>query len=731
MKVAEIVVDVSCGNIDKKYEYFCDDWIKEGQRVVVPFGKQVIQGFVVKIKDDTDFDKSKMKKVIKVVDDEIVILPEMIELMEFMQKKWHIRKVDAVRLFLPSEMRTGKVGQLFKCIVFVNESADFEKERAKIRKNAKKQLDLLDFLEKGKRYEKSLLVKQFSRDCVQKFIESGILTQEKEQKRRKVEAGEIKKQSFVHTPLQIRAIDSILSHSGTSLLFGVTGSGKTEVYMSVIEKKLSENKTAIMLVPEISLTPQVLANFKARFGEDVAILHSGLSAGERYDEWRRILVGEAKIVIGARSAVFAPIKNVGVIIVDEEHESSYISESNPRYNAIDVAKFRSNYNGCQLVLASATPDIGSYAKAMSGEYNLVELPERINGKAMPKIQVVDMLAEIKQGNLTMFSSVLKNELDSCVQDKKQAMLFINRRGYSSYQRCTNCGYVAKCDDCDVTLVYHKSENKLKCHYCGKRYKVLTNCPECHSTAIREGAVGTEQVVNMLKKLYPDVKIFRMDNDTTRTKNAYQKILSEFGKTKPAFLVGTQMIAKGHDFADVTVVGIVDADQSLYHSDFKSVEKTFELITQMSGRAGRAESEGKVILQTYVPKHYAYRFIANYDYKAFFERELNIRKATKFPPYTKIVRLLFVGDNENITKEVTRQVYTKVRTLRDEYLQDFAYLDALRCPVGRIKKKVRFEILMRIDVKNCDEIVEKIYKICDNIKNSKVSVFVEIDPNNLN
>ncbi len=730
MRIAEVIVDISTSSIDKVFDYECNENIKVGQRVFVPFGKQTIQGFVINIKDNTNFDLGKLKKVISSIEEEIVILPELVDLMKDMQKKFHLRMVDILRLFIPSEMRTSKVRPLFETYVRLNDKISYEDYKKTIRKNAKNQLELLDVLDVNKKYSKTILCEKYSRSAVQKLIQDNILVESEEEKKRAPSYIKTQKVTFEHTPLQKRAIDTILSGNETYLLFGVTGSGKTEVYMSVIEEKIKQGKTAIMLVPEISLTPQVLANFKARFGEEVAILHSGLSVGERFDEWRRILCGEAKIVVGARSAIFAPIKNVGVIIVDEEHETSYISESNPRYNSIDVAKFRKNYNNCPLVLASATPSIASYNKALLGEYKLVELPERVNGMPMPKIQIVDMLSEIRNGNTTIFSRVLRDELEKCVKDKKQAMLFVNRRGYSSFLRCTDCGYVAKCSDCDVTLVYHKEEQKLKCHYCGKRYRVLTKCPECGSSAIREGAVGTEQVVSMLKELYPNVEILRMDNDTTRTKNAYQEILTKFGKTKPAFLVGTQMIAKGHDFADVTVVGIVDADQSLYHSDYRSTEKTFELITQMSGRAGRAKSEGKVILQTYVPRHYAYRFIANYDYKSFFEKELNIRKATNFPPFTKIIRLLFTGDNEEIVREYTKLCYSKVKELMNNNLQDFVYLDAMKSPISKIKKKIRYQILMRIKEKNCDNIVEKIYEICDNIEQNKVSLFVEIDPQNL-
>ncbi len=730
MRIAEVIVDITNSQVDKIFDYQIDNWGEIGMRVLVPFGNRVVQGFVINIKDSTNVDLTKLKSVIKPVDSYVIIQQELIELMKFMVKKYHLRYVDCLRLFIPSEMRSDKVKPLVVTNLVLNENVNLQEYKTKLRKNAKNQMELCNFLKLNTIYQKSYLSEKFSNSAVDKLIDDNVLIEQKEEISRKPYFENIKTTKPVHTPLQTRAIQTILSSNDTFLLFGVTGSGKTEVYMSVIEEVINKGKTAIMLVPEISLTPQVLANFKSRFGEEVAILHSGLSAGERFDEWRRILFKQAKIVVGARSAIFAPLTNIGAIIIDEEHETSYISESNPRYSAFDVAKFRKDYNNCPLVLASATPNITSFNKALNGEYKLIELPERVNGKAMPKIQIVDMLSEIRNGNTTMFSSALLYELDKCIKDKHQAMIFINRRGYSSFMRCLDCGYVAKCTDCDVTLVYHKQEDKLKCHYCGKRYKALTKCPECGSESIRKGAVGTEQVVAHLQELYPDVKILRMDNDTTRTKNAYQKILSEFAKTKPAILVGTQMIAKGHDFADVTVVGIVDADQSLYHSDFRSTEKTFELITQMAGRAGRAKEDGKVILQTYAPRHYAYRYIANYDYKNFFNKELNLRKTTQFPPFTTIIRLLFTSENEEIVREITKLCYNDIKTLRMDNIDSFVYLDVMKSPIGKIKNKTRYQILARITLDKENEIISKMYEICDKYQNQNVSVFVEINPQNL-
>ena len=727
---AEVIVDISAGNVDKIFDYCIDGYmVEEGQRVLVPFGKFNVEGFIIRIKDSTSYDPQKVKSIISPIDDFSCITKEMINLMHHMCKIYHLKYIDTLRLFIPAEMRAGKVKSLSrKVLQFVG---DKQKIVENIRKNAKNQLELLNFLQNGQKYYKTELNEKFTSQAVNKFVEIGFLLESEEEYNRAPDFNKIDKKVVNHTDIQKRAITQILEGKDkTHLLFGVTGSGKTEVYMSVIESIITEGKTAIMLVPEISLTPQVLSNFKARFGDEVAILHSGLSSGERFDEWKRIRLGKARIVVGARSAIFAPISNLGIIIIDEEHEQSYNSESNPRYFTKDVAEFRKNYNNCPLVLGSATPSLESFNKAEKGEYNLVEMPVRVNGREMPGIQIVDMLGEIRAGNNSIFSRTLLYELENCFKNKKQAMLFINRRGFSSFMRCIDCGYIAKCTDCDVSLVYHKDEDKLKCHYCGKRYHALTKCPACKSERIRQGAVGTQQIVEQLHKYFTDVKAFRMDNDTTQVKNAYQKILGEFGNTSPAVLVGTQMIAKGHDFKDVTVVGIIDADQSLYQSDYKSCERTFELITQMAGRAGRSESLGKVVLQTYAPRHYAYKFIANYNYKGFYQKEINLRETANFPPFTKIIRLLFTADNEDVVKEILKKTYNEIFELSQTYKNEFVYFDAMKSPVGRIKNKYRYQILIRLKGNNIDQIVDQIYGACDKHQHSKVSFFVEINPSSL-
>lgn len=733
--IAEVIVEVSSAEVDKVFDYKIPEFLRGenivGYRVLVPFGSRKIEGYIIKQKDFSELTEDKLKEIIKLIDEKPVILPEMISLMNFMTEKFHLKRVDVLRLFIPAEMRGDRIKPLFFKNYILNEKFDFS--ALKISKNAKKQQEIIDYIKNNKIIGADK-ISDFSISSIKKLEEIGLLISEKVQKMRNpykdIDNFKNEKIEIKHTPAQIKVLNEI-KESGTYLLHGVTGSGKTEVYMTVIERMIENGKTAIMLVPEISLTPQVLGVFKKRFGDMVAILHSKLSAGERFDEWTRLNSGEAKIAVGPRSAIFAPLQNIGVIIIDEEHDESYISESNPRYNTIEVAKFRASQNNCALILGSATPSIETYYKTQTGEIKLLELPTRVNGRDMPKIEIVDMLGEIRNGNAGIFSNRLLNELNNCIINKKQAMLFLNRRGYTSFMMCRDCGYVARCSDCDVSLVYHKAEGKLKCHYCGKRFKALTVCPECGSSHIREGAIGTEQVCEELRKIFSEIKVLRMDNDTTRNKDAHLRILSEFNKTKPAVLVGTQMIAKGHDFEDVVLVGIIDADQSLYQSHYKSAERTFALLTQVSGRAGRSKAEGKVILQTYSPKKYVYNLAANYNYKGFYEKEINLRKATKFPPFSTIIRLLFTGDNLKEVQKITKNCFDDIKKIKEEYSDNFYYFDAMKSPINRIKSKHRFQILMRLANQNIDKLIKLLYNVVDKNKSNKVLSFVEINPNNLN
>ncbi len=726
-KFAQVIVDVASSQVDKIFDYaFFGDDFGIGQRVIVPFGNRKIEGYIIGIKDKTDVPDDKLKYVLGKVDDFAIFDQEQIDLMYFMQSKYNLKMIDIIRLFLPSEMRTGKIRPLVKTYLQIDEN---NLDKLMMLKEQSSAFIFAQSLQIGQQYEQATLNKQ-APYATKRLKEIGFLKEISKNVYRSPQVFETSAKKIKLNQSQQDAVEKISAgQNQTFLLFGVTGSGKTEVYFSVIDNVLAKGKNAILLVPEIALTPQMLSQMKGRFGQDVAILHSGLSSGERFDEWTRIKMGQARVVIGARSAIFAPLENIGVVIIDEEHDGSYCSESNPRYNTLEIAQKRTSFYGCPLVLGSATPSIEDFYKAKQGEYTLVSMPERINHN-LPEMVIVDMLSELREGNSSMFSRRLLSELINAMENGQQAMIFINRRGYSSFQMCRDCGYVAKCDDCDVSLVYHKDEDKLKCHYCGKTYKALTKCPNCGSGAIKLGAIGTQKVTSELEKIFDKVKIFRMDNDTTSTKGAHQKILQQFSQTKPAILVGTQMIAKGHDFGDVTVVGIMDADQSLFCSDYKSNERTFQLITQVSGRAGRSSKSGVAIIQTLCPRHYVFRYACTNDYVGFYDKEINLRKTTKFPPWTQIVRLLFSSEDDSILIDCLQRCYTKIKVLADEYKDDFVYLNVMKAPHKRIMKKYRYQILMRILPEKQDEILKQIYKVANEVKDKNVSVFAEINPNNL-
>ena len=623
--ICKVIVDISNSEVDRIFDYSVEDGleISKGDRVLVPFGNKKLEGFCIDTAEKSDYDVSKLKPVIAKLDDFSCISEEMLALMRFMKEKFYLRYIDCLRLFIPGQMRGGRVRELKRLYLRLADGFTDEERQKLIPSRARRQLELVEKLKEGGEYL-SVVTEEFGASTVNALVDKGIVEKtDKPVYRKPYDSLDCDANKVKLTASQQNAVDKILNGEKTvSLLYGVTGSGKTEVYMNAIDRVLKQGKTAIMLVPEISLTPQMLRNFRARFSSGVAMLHSGLSQGERYDEWRRLLSGEAKIVVGARSAIFAPLKNVGLIVIDEEHDASYVSESNPRYNTCDVARFRAEYNGAKLVLGSATPSIESFLLARRGEYALVSLPERISRHGMPRIEIENMSQELICGNNSIFSRRLEAELRKTVENGNQAILFLNRRGHSSFAMCKKCGYIAKCEDCDVTLTYHSVDNMLKCHYCGKRYKMLTQCPDCGSKEIKYGKIGTQRVVQELEKMFPGVGILRMDNETTTKKSAYLDILGAFKAKEAQILVGTQMIAKGHDFPDVTLVGILDADMSLYFSDYRSAERTFQLVTQVAGRAGRSDKEGLVILQTYSPSHYVYRYAKNYDYLGFFEKENN-------------------------------------------------------------------------------------------------------------
>ena len=722
---AQVIVDISNDAVDKVFDYVALPNTQVGMRVRVPFANRTILGYVVALSETTNFDANKVKPIVANMESVPKLKPEILELTKFLARHFFLRLSDTIKLVLPKCVRLDT--QKEQTSYTLNLISDFDTAVNIIGKKAKNQLSAVAFLCENGEADFSKMVELFGRSSINALVDKGIVSKTATRRYRAPACSAEKTNNFKLTDLQQKAVDAIKNQNKTFLLQGVTGSGKTEVYMSIIEDALKQNKTAIMLVPEISLTPQMMQRFNSRFPNNVAVLHSGLSEGEKFDEWDKIFKGEVKVVLGARSAIFAPLENLGAIIIDEEHDSSYVSETNPRFITHDVAEFRARYNNCPLILGSATPSIESFKKAQDGKYSLVQLPERINGLEMPHIEIVDMLSEVMDGNTSIYSRRMVNKLQECVTNKKQAILFINRRGFASFMMCRDCGYRAKCDDCEVSLVYHKEDNELKCHFCGKRYRALTNCPNCKSENIKYGAIGTERVCEDLKEMFPGVSIFRMDNDTTRGKNGHKNILEEFSKSTPSILVGTQMIAKGHDYPNVAFVGIIDADVSLYNSDYKSNERTFQLVTQVAGRTGRKNNDGYVVLQTYAPKHYVYNFARNYDYLSFYEKENNLRQTTMFPPYTNILRILISSESDNRAKEVTKKMLDKAMEIKQKYGNQIVFLQAMPSPVKRIQTKYRYQILTRYRLN--EEITCDFFNISDIIEKD-VSIFVEINPNNL-
>ncbi|MDE7405470.1 MAG: primosomal protein N' [Clostridiales bacterium] len=730
--IARVIVDISASEIDRVFDYRAIEGAVRGSRVTVPFGRQTTEGYVIDIAENTDIPQDKLKDIISVLDDRPIVSEEFLSLCDYMTERFHLRKIDVFRLFLPAKMRGGRIKALQKIFVYINPEYIEVDPNLFIKKTAHSQMEVFEYLLDAESAEQSYLNANFSAAAVRNLIARGVFLTRLEDVLRTPYKGIVQKDNdIVLTEEQSAAVDSITSSDKPTLLFGVTGSGKTEVYLNCIERVLKNGKTAIMLVPEISLTPQVMRIFRSRFGDDVALLHSGLSDGERFDEWRRLLTGGARVAVGARSAIFAPLTNVGLIVIDEEHDTSYSSGSNPRYITREVALFRAAYNGARLVMGSATPSIESYYAAQNGKYNLVRLPHRINKREMPDIQIVNMCREVTYGNSGMFSAPLVNALEHCLAAGNQAILFLNRRGYSSYVMCKKCGYVRKCDDCDVSLVYHKEEDLLKCHYCQRRYPNMELCPNCKSSHIKQGFMGTERIVEQVQKMFPSARVIRMDNDTTRTKDAHLKLLGEFASGNADILVGTQMVAKGHDFPNVTLVGIMDADMSLHFSDFRAVERTFQLITQVAGRAGREKKSGSVILQTYTPKHYVYKYATEYDYEGFYGKEINLLQATRFPPFTEILRILISCEKESVALDATRQAKVEMNALAEKHSDCFIYLHAMRAPKNRIETKYRMQVLMRIKPDN-DEIRKAVYKIADSVAAAfpQVTCFTEINPNDL-
>ena len=545
--------------------------------------------------------------------------------------------------------------------------------------------------------------------------------------------GEQKRTAFFRpTPEQENAINILNSsieknESRCFLLHGVTGSGKTEVFLNAIRSVLEEGKTALMLVPEISLTPQMVERFAQRFGNRIAILHSGLSLGERYDEWTRIKNGDADIVIGARSALFAPLDNIGVIIIDEEHSDTYKSEMNPKYHARETALYRAKLHNAITILASATPSIESYTKALCGEYTLIEMTRRYNKNKMPDIEIVDMREELTNGNTSVFSKAMYEAVYDNLQKGNQTILFMNRRGYSTFVSCRKCGFVPMCPNCNISLTYHRYDNSLKCHYCGHKQPNYTVCPACQSKYIRYFGGGTQKIEEEVKRLFPLASTIRLDADVTGRKNAHKKILDKFEKEHIDILIGTQMVAKGLDFPEVTLVGVMTADTMLHNNDFRSAERTFDTLEQVVGRAGRGETAGRAVIQTYDPDNFAISLVKTHNYRDFYRKTLRERKVMWYPPFCEMVCIMISDTNENKTKKAAMEFKMAFGDI-NKIAQKIAILGPIPSGISRIKNKYRWQILIKCD--NADLLNERLISAEKHIRSNKEfeSVVISLDKN---
>lgn len=742
--IAEIIINRTAKRLNRTFDYKVpielEELIMIGSTVLVPFGKSstLEEGYVVGIKENTTYE---VKEIVKIKHN---LTEKQIELAKWMAKRYFCNVSDCIKQMLTPGTKSKKseknVQDKTINTVYLKKDIDeiqFDIEMGKIK--SEKQKKILQFLKSnegatvpeielftdGIRAIVKTLEKNGYVEIVEKKIERNPLANKKIEKTKNLKLTDEQKNAYDKVVL-----DMITNSYEQFLLYGVTGSGKTEVYLQLIDKALKQEKTAIVLVPEISLTPQMIDRFIARFNKDeIAVLHSKLSIGERYDEWNKIKEGKAKIIIGARSAIFAPTENIGIIIIDEEHDSSYKSEAIPKYDAKEIAKRIAKENNCPLVLGSATPDLITYYKAQQGKVTLLELSKRANNSKLPEVEIVDLKMELANGNRSMLSTKLYGEIEQNLKQHRQTILFLNRRGFSTFIMCRECGYTVKCKNCNISMTYHKTENKLKCHYCGYEENVVTVCPECHSTKIRYFGTGTQKLEQEINKLFPEASTIRMDIDTVTKKNSHEEILDKFKNENIDILIGTQMVVKGHHFPNVTLVGVIAADSSLNIDDYRANERTFQILTQVAGRAGREQLDGKVIIQTYNPDNFSIICAQKQDYKMFYNTEIALREQLKYPPFCDIILIGFNSLNEKEIIEASTRVYNYLKARLGE--QEFYVLKPMPSPIDKIQNRFRWRIIIK---GNMTESANSVINTClkkfydSNYKNTRISV--DVNPNNM-
>ena len=742
--IAEIIINRTAKRLNRTFDYKVpielEELIMIGSTVLVPFGKSstLEEGYVVGIKENTTYE---VKEIVKIKHN---LTEKQIELAKWMAKRYFCNISDCIKQMLTPGTKNKKAEKNVqdKTInaVYLKKDIDeiqFDIEMGKIK--SEKQKKIVQFLKNnegatvpeielftdGSRAIVKTLEKNGYVEIIEKKIERNPLANKKIEKTENLKLTEEQQNAYNKV-----ALDITTNSYEQFLLYGVTGSGKTEVYLQLIGKALEQDKTAIVLVPEISLTPQMIDRFIARFNKDeIAVLHSKLSIGERYDEWNKIKEGKAKIIIGARSAIFAPTENIGIIIIDEEHDSSYKSEAIPKYDAKEIAKKIAKENDCPLVLGSATPDLVTYYKARQGKITLLELTKRANNSKLPEVEIVDLKMELANGNRSMLSVKLHDEIEQNLKEKRQTILFLNRRGFSTFIMCRECGYTVKCKNCNISMTYHKTENKLKCHYCGYEENVVTICPECHSDKIRYFGTGTQKLEQEINKIFPEASTIRMDIDTVTKKNSHEEILNKFKDENIDILIGTQMVVKGHHFPNVTLVGVIAADSSLNIDDYRANERTFQILTQVAGRAGREQLDGRVVIQTYNPDNFSIICAQKQDYEMFYNTEIALREQLKYPPFCDIILIGFNSLSEKEIMDASTKVYNYLKANLNG--QEFNVLKPMPSPIDKIQNRYRWRIIIK---GNMTEAANNILNTClrkfynSNYKNTRVSV--DVNPNNM-
>lgn len=726
----QVILNNNSKSTDQIYTYGVEDalvsLVEEGKRVSINFGrgKSIIDALIVSVVSTCDYPMEKIKPVIEILDEKPIVTKEMIKMIFWIRERYICKYSDAMRLVIPSEVQSA-----FEKHVCLKEDKEITEYNINKTPN---QLKVIEYLKKHRSVSITQLTKQLniSRAVINNLIKRDVL-EEKLVIDNLIQKDFQLTESLCLNEEQKNACETILnSDKKAFLLHGVTGSGKTEVYMNIIEEYLKMNKQSIMLVPEISLTAQTIDRFEKRFGNKIAVFHSRLSKKEKYIQWLRVFNKEAEIVIGARSAIFAPINELGVIVIDEEHEDSYISSTSPKYDTVEVAIKMAYMMGSKVILGSATPSLNSYYMAMKGQIELIEMKNRVRDAKMPDMKIIDMSAELDKGNNTIISEELYASIRNSLKKKEQIILFLNKRGYSGFVSCKKCGYVVRCQRCDVSMTYHIKGNMLKCHYCGRTRKMIYTCPKCGSDKIEQFSAGTQHVEKLINQLFPNASIERMDLDSMTDKDCYDNIYNDFKEGNIDILIGTQMLAKGFDFPEVTTVGVLSADAILNLPFYNSSEKTFQLITQVSGRAGRGDKKGNVYIQTYEPENFIINAARNNDYYLFLKQELKLRKEFAFPPFINIINICLISRNEELVIKTANEKYSEVKEAVQEMIKERSLLLYRPVPHNIYKVNDEYRINLFIKVSNhslaeTKKILRSVYMDKD-IENIKVSININTD-----